>query len=130
MAQTFLRFDFGTDEEAAQKARHRLEAWKQAFRLGNKVSFKFERPASEAEGSNSRQGADEKRKAKGDSANKAAESIRLLVRLDFSAHEKNLYQSWLGRIPAEEPFKSAHPETIHRGENEFEEVSEQFLSLT
>jgi len=27
MAQTFLIFDFGTDEEAAQKARHRIEGW-------------------------------------------------------------------------------------------------------
>ena len=43
MPQTFLVFDFGTNEEAAQQARHRLEGWRQAFRLGDKLKFKFER---------------------------------------------------------------------------------------
>src|ERR1700724_3231373 len=43
MAHTYMLFDFGADEEAAQKARHKLEGWKQAFRLDKKLQFKFDR---------------------------------------------------------------------------------------
>ena len=43
MAHSYLVFDFGTDEETAQQARHKIEAWKQGFRLGNKMLLKFER---------------------------------------------------------------------------------------
>ena len=43
MAHTYLIFDFGENEEAAQHARHKLEGWKQAFRLDKKLLFKFER---------------------------------------------------------------------------------------
>lgn len=57
MPQSILIFDFGTNEEAAQQARHKVEAWKQGFRLGNKMLLKFDRedtapkepPAAEAE---------------------------------------------------------------------------------
>jgi hypothetical protein len=47
--KTFLIFDFGNDEDAAQKARHRLEGWKQGFRLGDKLTLKFERESGEEE---------------------------------------------------------------------------------
>ena len=43
MAQSILIFDFGTNEEAAQQARHKVDGWKQAFRLGDKMLLKFER---------------------------------------------------------------------------------------
>lgn len=43
MPQSILLFDFGTDEDAAQQARHKVEAWKQGFRLGDKMLLKFER---------------------------------------------------------------------------------------
>ena len=43
MAQAILIFDFGTNEEAAQQARHKIEGWKQGFRLGDKMICKFER---------------------------------------------------------------------------------------
>ena len=43
MAQSILVFDFGTNEDAAQQARHKVEAWKQGFRLGDKMLLKFER---------------------------------------------------------------------------------------
>ncbi|HWZ53439.1 MAG TPA: hypothetical protein VNV84_01715, partial [Candidatus Acidoferrales bacterium] len=43
MAHSYLVFNFGTDEETAQQARHKIEAWKQGFRLGNKMLLKFER---------------------------------------------------------------------------------------
>jgi hypothetical protein len=35
MAQSIFVFDFGTNEEAAQQARHKVEGWKQGFRLGS-----------------------------------------------------------------------------------------------
>ena len=43
MAHTYMLFDFGTDEEKAQQARHKLEGWKQAFRLDKKLQVKFDR---------------------------------------------------------------------------------------
>src|SRR5271154_1801761 len=47
MAHTYLLFDFGTDEEKAQLARHKLEGWKQAFRLDKKLQYKLERAEDE-----------------------------------------------------------------------------------
>jgi len=44
MAHIYMSFDFATDEEKAQLARHKLEMWKQAFRLDKKLLYKFERP--------------------------------------------------------------------------------------
>ena len=43
MAHTYMRFDFGTDEAMAQQARHKLEVWKQAFRLDKKLQYKLDR---------------------------------------------------------------------------------------
>jgi hypothetical protein len=43
MAHTYMKFDFGTDEETAQQARHKLDVWKQAFRLDKKLQYKLER---------------------------------------------------------------------------------------
>jgi hypothetical protein len=49
MAHIYFSFDFGTDEVKAQQARHKLEMWKQAFRLDKKMLYKFERePDAEA----------------------------------------------------------------------------------
>jgi len=51
MAHTYLLFDFGADEEKAQLARHKLEGWKQAFRLDKKLLYKLDRgevPAEES----------------------------------------------------------------------------------
>jgi hypothetical protein len=47
MAHTYLLFDFGTDEQKAQLARHKLEGWKQAFRLDKKLQYKLEREEDE-----------------------------------------------------------------------------------
>ncbi|MGB6484757.1 MAG: hypothetical protein WBE86_14825 [Candidatus Acidiferrales bacterium] len=135
MARTFLLFDFGSDEETAQKARHRIETWKQAFRLGNKVQFKVERQASAASEKSSGS-KDHESKGKHGSAKqentpdaKTAERIRFLIRLDFSAHEKHLFQTWLERIPSEEPFKSVKPQAIQRDADNFEQTSDLFDSL-
>ena len=48
MAHIYMSFDFGTDEEKAQLARHKLEMWRQAFRLDKKLLYKFERTGPEA----------------------------------------------------------------------------------
>lgn len=116
MAQSFLVFDFGADESSAQQARHRIEGWKQAFRLGKKLELKFERKEPE--------------KTKGEKVGSdSSEQIRLIVRLDFSDHERLSHQRWLDRIPAEEPFKSAKGKIIRNGESEFEKTAELFDTL-
>ena len=134
MAHSYLVFDFGTDEETAQQARHKIEAWKQGFRLGNKMLLKFERaeaetgeaPAGEAKTS----GASAKKKASAKSdKGESCSNIRVLVRLDFSEHEKLSQQRWLDRIPSEDPFKSAECEIIRQPDAEFEKTDELFESL-
>lgn len=131
MAQSFLVFDFGSGEEAAQKARLRIEAWKQAFRLGNKIQYKVERQGEDSKEQEERESQGKHPSSKKERAPDAdaAKCIRLIVRLDFSAHEKHLSQTWLGRIPSEEPFKSAKLEAIHLGADKFNETAELFESL-
>jgi len=48
MAQILMIYDFGGNEEAAQQARHKIEGWKQGFRLGDKLACKFEREENAA----------------------------------------------------------------------------------
>ena len=55
--------------------------------------------------------------------------IRLIVRLDFSDHEKLTHQRWVERIPTEEPFNAANPKIVRAGEPEFKTTSELFDSL-
>ena len=141
MPQSIFIFDFGANEEAAQQARHKIDAWKQGFRLGNKMLLKFER--SNSEGATEEESDKEPRKAaRGKAAsNKSAaaktdaekpkdsSNIRLLLRLAFSDHEKLSHQRWLDRIPAEQPFKSARGQTIRTGDPEFPETADLFDSL-
>lgn len=128
MARTFLIFDFGTDEEAAQQARHRIEGWKQGFRLGNKLQFKFERRSPEK---NEDSEAKDETKHKGKKKDsEESEPVRLLVRLDFSNHEKHLAQSWIERIPGDDAFKSVKREVIRQSDPAFEKTSELFDSLS
>jgi hypothetical protein len=145
MAHTIMIFDFGTDEEAAQQARHKIDRWKQGFRLGDKLTVKFEREdAAEAAASESGEDPGEEKKsskkekpgkshakaAKGDKETEEANSrVRVLVRLGFSDHEKLSQQRWLDRIPTEEPFKSAKGETIRHSDPEFAKSAELFDSL-
>ena len=114
MAQSFLIFDFGTDEEAAQEARHRMDRWKQAFRLDKKLLLKFDR--EEPEEKKGKDGAESQR-------------IRMIVRLDFSDHEKLSQQRWLDRIPSEAPFKEAHPKLIRQSDDEFASTTKLFDEL-
>ncbi len=142
MAESILTFDFGTNEEGAQQARHKIEGWKQGFRLGSKMILKFERVngkeqtaqpdgASAKEESLKKKPAAKKRAAKEDSQDVAEPSgrVRLLLRLNFSDHEKLSHQRWLDRIPAEEPFKSVKTETVRTGDPEFPAIAELFDSL-
>lgn len=154
MPHSFLIFDFGTNEEAAQQARHRLEGWKQGFRLDKKLQLKFERAAKEAEVSAAGAGAAKpaksaksapagKGKAKAAAKSKptvapaasehpdesGGSDVRVIVRLDFSDHEKLSHQRWIERIPTEEPFKSASPKVIRGGEADFQATSDLFDSL-
>lgn len=150
----YIRFDFGTDEEKAQQARHKLDGWRQAFRLDKRVQYKMDRPESATPEAPAKPAPAEKpaptAKSKEKPATKAAAAkavgkssepagakpeaaadgkVGLLVRLYFSSHEKLSEQRWLERIPSEEPFKSAAPKVIHESDPEFETTDQQFESL-
>ena len=134
MPHDFLIFDFGTNEEVAQQARHKVDGWTQGFRLGKKMLLKFEREAagdSQESGKPAAKPSVAKRKSatKSDAAEPSA-NVRVLVRLDFSDHEKLSLQRWLDRIPTEEPFKSAKTEIIRQGQPGFTETAELFDSLS
>jgi len=152
MAHSYIRLDFGTDEERAQQARHKLDGWRQAFRLDKKLQYKLDRPDSAAVETVSKPEPAAKaappEKSKGKTAEKtkgkeastksgappekkaaANGKVSLLVRLYFSSHEKLSEQRWLDRIPSEEPFKSASPKVIHHGDAEFETTDKQFETL-
>jgi len=148
MAYSFLVFDFGSNEDVAQQARHRIDGWKQGFRLDKKLQLKFERKEAEAKpdttsnasSKTAKSSSKTKPSSKGksesgdeilsDSGSKgAASDIRMIVRLDFSDHEKLSHQRWLERIPGEDLFKTAKPKIIRAGDPEFETTSEQFDSL-
>lgn len=131
MAQSFLIFDFGSNEEAAQQARHTIERWKQAFRLDRKLLLKFDREEREeaAETKEPSSKPTKKRKAKAAEESGEDDRILLMVRLDFSDHERLSHQRWLERIPAEAPFKDAHPKVIRGGDAEFAGAAESFDAL-
>jgi len=154
----YIRFDFGTDEEKAQQARHKLEGWRQAFRLDRRVQYKMDRPANTATETVTKAVPAEKSpasspktkektaaKAPAKPAGKSSEAagskaaakadgaadekVGLLVRLYFSPHEKLSEQRWLARIPGEEPFKSASPKVISHDDPDFEATDQQFESI-
>ena len=143
MAHTYMLFDFVADEEKAQQARHKLEGWKQAYRLDKKLQVKFDRgddvgsEAPEAEDT-PKKAEKLKSKSKGKASGKTETSgepdakngtVKLLVRLYFSGHEKLSEQQWLDRIPADDLFKGAAPKVVREGEPEFADVLKQFDSL-
>jgi hypothetical protein len=137
MAHIYLLFDFAKDEEKVQVARHKLETWKQAFRLDKKLLYKLERIAPAPTDGEVKPPPAEKPKTKSKGAAKedpAAtpafhEDIRLLVRLGFSGHEKLSEQRWVQRIPSEVPFKEASPVVVKPGEAKFEAIEKQFEDL-
>ena len=144
MSHIYMKFDFGTDEEKSQVARHKLDVWRQSFRLDKKLQYKLDRVESgspesaekAAEAEEPATAEKPKAKGKGKVAETATEKtapaangrVRLLVRLYFSSHEKLSEQGWLDRIPSEEPFKSATPKIVRKGQAGFEEVDQEFES--
>jgi hypothetical protein len=138
MPHIYMQFDFGKDEEKAQLARHKLEVWKQAFRLDKKLLYKFERatdgaPAAEpvAAAKPEKPKAKGRAKAKDDPEAPASnETVKLLLRLGFSNHEKLSEQRWVDRIPTEEPFLAASPRVLKPGDAHFSETEKQFDDLS
>jgi hypothetical protein len=147
MAHIYMHFDFGADEEKAQEARHKLDVWKQAFRLDKKLQYKLERPEDEADeqtpevaeasaADNDKDKSKSKSKARRKSSSTESHSdgekngnVSLLIRLYFSSHEKLSQQRWLDRIPTEEPFKSASPKVLREGDSGFDKALKQFADL-
>jgi len=146
MAHIYMQFDFAGDEEKAQLARHKLEVWKQAFRLDKKLLYKFERSeelgtateepkAAETEAPKTKGKSKTHAKVDGAKTDKAAAkdkdagNVHLLVRLGFSGHEKLSEHRWVERIPTEEPFVTASPVTIKPDSAKFEEIEKRFEDL-
>ena len=153
MPSSYLIFDFGEDEQNAQQARHKVEGWKQGFRLGDKLAFKFEReqgdPDEDEDGdgkdlaaASKEQGGEGKPSGKKKSAAKRQKSkqsggqeenvggnVRVIVRLNFSDHEKLSLQRWLDRIPTEEPFKSADSKIVRHNDPDFATIDQLFETL-
>jgi hypothetical protein len=132
MAHDFLIFDFGNDEETAQQARRKVENWVQGYRLGKKIVLKYEREDADSadqdgDEDSSAKPAASKKKSK---AAEAAANVRVLIRLDFSGHEKLSHQRWLDRIPTEEPFKSKKAKIIRSNDPHHAETAELFETLT
>ena len=142
MAQTYLLFDFGSDEARVQQARHKLDGWRQAFRLDKKLQFKFDRgeisaseksakPTPAPESSKEKAGKATKGKSKATETPAVEQNgeVKLFVRLYFSPHEKLSEQRWIERIPAEEPFRGASPKIVQEGAADFTDVLNRFDSL-
>jgi hypothetical protein len=138
MAHIYLVFDFASDEEKAQLARHKLETWKQAFRLDKRLLYKFERiepELAEAEDENhDHHDKAEKAHKKGESKGKGKHaepktSVKMLVRLAFSGHEKITEQRLLDRIPTEETLQGTSAKTVKPGDAEFEDTEKLFEEL-
>ena len=149
MAHIYMHFDFGADEEKAQEARHKLDVWKQAFRLDKKLQYKLERPedasahetaagddastvdknAEKQPRSRSKARRQNETRSEAASESNGSANVSLLVRLYFSNHEKLSEQRWLDRIPTEEPFKGASPKILRKGDAGFEEALKQFADL-
>ena len=150
MAHIYFSFDFGTDEEKAQQARHKLEMWKQAFRLDKKMLYKFEResdaePADDGAGKSeetvkaanraknpkaakSKSHGKKKQDADGDRGAPTG-SVKLYLRLAFSGHEKMTEERLLRKIPSEEPFSELSPKAVRDQDAEFGELEAKFDSL-
>ena len=96
-----------------------------------------EKPAKPAKEAKTKGGAKSKSKSKAKSeVSEAAseeipspEPVKLLIRLDFSSHEKLSEQRWVDRIPTEDPFQAASPKVIKPNDTEFADTEKQFEYL-
>ncbi|MFZ0820823.1 MAG: hypothetical protein WAM91_12195 [Candidatus Acidiferrales bacterium] len=110
MAQSYIVFDFGGNEDSSQQARYRLDHWRQTFHLTKKLDYKFERKPAE-------------KKGEGD-------QIRVFIRLDFSDHEKLSHQRWVERIPVEPPFKGVPAKITKAGDSDYVDTKKLFDDLS
>jgi len=152
MAHIYMTFDFGSDEEKAQQARHKLEGWKQAFRLDKKLLYKFERsgmveagvsgeeleeekqekPAKSAKAGKSKSKSElgkTKAKETAKDAPKEGGNVKLYLRLALSNHEKMTEERLVKLVPAEEPFSEAEPKMVKAGGAGFADVEAKFEAL-
>jgi hypothetical protein len=147
MAHIYMSFDFGTDEEKVQLARHKLEMWKQAFRLDKKLLYKFEREEDQTAaageiteksekaaqaGKSGKAEKSAKSKAKPEAHKPAAGSngkVTLYLRLGFSGHERMTEERMLKKIPSEEPFSGLSLQAVRDGEAGFGDLEAKFDSL-
>jgi hypothetical protein len=147
MAYIYMSFDFGTDEERAQLARHKLEMWKQAFRLDKKLLYKFERDEDQVAATDETTEKSEKvaKAGKSRKAEKSAKSkakagadkpaeasngnVKLYLRFAFSGHEKMTEERMLKKIPSEEPFSGLPLKAVRDGEAGFGDLEAKFDSL-
>lgn len=136
MPHIYMLFDFGKDEEKAQLARHKLETWKQAFRLDKKLLYNFERTTDGAPAAEPVAAVPEKSKTKTKgkakdepAVPKSNETVKLFLRLGFSNHEKLSERRWVDRIPTEEPFVGASPKVLKAGDALFADTEKQFEEL-
>jgi hypothetical protein len=150
MAHIYFSFDFGSDEEKAQQARHKLEMWKQAFRLDKKMLYKFERESDEEassedgarnlpeaekpvkKGKNSKAGkpkSHSKKTAGVGESEAPSGKVKLYLRLAFSGHEKMTEERLLKKFPVEEPFNEMSPKAVKDGEAGFGELQSKFEAL-
>jgi hypothetical protein len=127
MAHIYLLFEFAKDEEKAQLARHKLETWKQAFRLDKKLLYKLERIAAEPTDGEAKPTKKEKAKVKGKGKGEAKADTEATPA--SNEHEKLSEQRWVDRIPTEEPFREASPVVVKPGEARFEATEKQFEDL-
>jgi hypothetical protein len=100
--------------------------------------YKFERIEPEEAGvdNESHEQHDKKEKAhkKGEGKGKGQHgepkaSVKMLVRLAFSGHEKITEQRLLDRIPTEETLQGTSAKTVKPGDAEFEETEKLFEEL-
>jgi hypothetical protein len=76
MAHTYMVFDFGADEEKAQQARHKLEGWKQAYRLDKKLQIKFDRSDAQDGHANGEEGAADEPEERENQARRHQRAVR------------------------------------------------------
>jgi hypothetical protein len=97
MAHTYMLFDFA-DEETAQQARHKLETWKQAFRLDKKLQYKLDRgdeaASADAESENDEDAAESEsvpavKSAKGEKSPKSGKSTKASPQSGSKAKSKS-----------------------------------------
>lgn len=155
MAHTYMIFDF-PGEEVAQQARHKLETWKQAFRLDKKLQYKLDRgeeldaadqesddeaepeakPAAKSaktakpgKASKSKGKAGSKSDDESDDAVADSGPVKLLVRLYFSGHEKMSEKRILDKINGDDLFRNASHRVAEEGKAGFAEALAEFDRL-